>query len=835
MRSRWKATRLRLKLAQRAAKSAARSLLARLNRARKWLDRLDIPLSQLQWILLLYAIFGLLYTFSTPAFEAHEEIWHFGYVQHLRATGDLPRQVFDGSDTIYAQHGSQPPLYYALMALLTSPFDISQADVMAQLNPYVARSQPDSWGNKNLIVPAESPSAWQDARGTIVLIRLAGLAFGAMTVALAHRIGRIVSPQRHVVAFAAAAVTAFNPMFIFVCASVSNDSLAMLLNAGLILGLLTCVKSGFSATRSLIIGLLFAASCLTKLTALAMLPALLFVAALLWWRRRDRAGAALYIASLLLCWLLIAGWWHWRNLQLYGEPTGMLMMANIAGPRGPTFGIGELLADFQHFRMSYWGLFGALNIQLSSLFYLLLDLVSLLSLFGCAFLLLQLLAISDFAYARYELAYLATLACIVAPLLIGVLYWNTLTRAADGRILFPFIAAISPLVALGFVEMVWWTVFSLRPPNLEFVRAGDAVPRELLHGAMLWQLRFFAIVALLAPITVIAGQYAAPQTIARTPDNASPVYAAFDEVALLAYERVDRRYSPGDKIRVKLYWQPLSQSASDKSLVLTLVDDYNQTIGRYESYPGAGKLRTSTWQPNAIYPDEYVIPLHAAATGRYPFGLRVEWRDQSSEHDIMATDADGMTIAPVRLNMGAVVSARVGDAGLGFLEIPADQQPAFDDSIRLERYFVDQELNELMLGWKTETAPDENYTVFAHLLAESGELLAQADAPPRLPTKYWRWGETFTTHHTLPADLPLLEHTLSVGWYLNDGDSLPRLEYFVEATEDETEALESEYRDAYIIPWDIMLESIQLTQEAADATATASASDETDISDEPTQ
>ena len=66
-------------------------------------------------------MFGAIYALATPVFEANEEIWHFGYVEHLRQTGSLPHQVFDGRDTIYRQHGSQPPLYYSLMAIATAP------------------------------------------------------------------------------------------------------------------------------------------------------------------------------------------------------------------------------------------------------------------------------------------------------------------------------------------------------------------------------------------------------------------------------------------------------------------------------------------------------------------------------------------------------------------------------------------------------------------------------------------------------------------------------------------------------------------------------------------
>ena len=85
---------------------------------RGWLklNSINLPLSPIQWILLFYILLGIGYMTAAPVFEANDEIWHFGYLQHLRQTGSLPHQQPDSPEqTLYRQHGSQPPLYYALM------------------------------------------------------------------------------------------------------------------------------------------------------------------------------------------------------------------------------------------------------------------------------------------------------------------------------------------------------------------------------------------------------------------------------------------------------------------------------------------------------------------------------------------------------------------------------------------------------------------------------------------------------------------------------------------------------------------------------------------------
>ena len=644
------------------------------------------------------------------------------------------------------------------------------------------------------------------------MVRAIGLALGAATIVSVYKIGELVAPQRPTVAFVAAAFTGLNPMFIFVCASVNNDSLSMLLNGAIVLLMLRTLRDGFTLRYTIVIALLFALTSLTKLTGLVLLPVLFGAALFAFRKKKDRRGLLLFLYLLVLCWLLIAGWWYVRNVQLYGEPLGMITMANIAGPRGITFNLADVFAEYQQFRMSYWGLFGALNIQVTGIFYVLLDLMTFLSLVGFVFLLLQLLAISDFAYARYELSHLLTLCSALIVLWIGVLYWSSLTRTAEGRMLFPLIAVVSPLLAVGFVEVVWWIVFSLRPPNLEFVRAGDAVPKELLHETMLWQLRFLGVFAFFAPFTVIASQYGAPQPIVTLPDRAQPVYAEYGDVALIAYERNDRRYTTGDKVRLKLYWQVLEQSPTDNSIILTLVDDRKQEIGSYATFPGAGSLRTSNWQAGAIYPDEYLITINQAAYGRYPFDLKVEWENMETEETIAATNVENETIAPILLNIGAVVTARFQASTTGFSEIPVDSQPVFDEVIRLEAFQLDLDLNEIALRWKSESAPDESYTVFAHLLDADGNILTQDDVAPRLPTKYWRWGESFTTYHRFAPDYKMLDYKVIVGFYLNDGLTYPRAEYatIVEEEEEEKELL----LDSYAIPWDMAIQVIDMTATA---------------------
>ena len=57
--------------------------------------------------------------------------------------------------------------------------------------------------------------------------------------------------------------------------------------------------------------------------------------------------------------------------------------------------------------------------------------------------------------------------------------------------------------------------------------------------------------------------------------------------------------------------------------------------------------------------------------------------------------------------------------------------------------------------------------------------IGQDDNTPRLPTKYWRWGESFTTFHRFDPAYNMLDYRVAVGWYIFDGLTYPKFEYSV--------------------------------------------------------
>jgi len=743
-----------------------------------------IPLSPLQWILAVYLCFGLAYLVATPVFEASDEVWHFGMVEYIIENHDLPVQTLASRFEPNRQEGSQPPLYYALSAVVASAFDLSDIESYRQYNPHAQTGVPGSYGNKNMVLRDQPVAPVRGTAAAVYALRFISVLMGLGTIWAVYQCGRLASPQRPVVALVAAAITAFNPMFLFISSSVNNDNLVILLNSFAIYYMLLTLRDGFKPGRSLLIALLIALGALTKLSALALVPVIAIAALWVAYKRKDWKGLITLGAMMLGAWAIFAGWWYVRNLVLYGELFGSVTMANVAGPRETPFTLSTALSEFEGFRRFYWGIFGASNIQIGDLFYALVDFVVLTSMFGLMFLVAQLAAIKDFRFAREELSRLLFLLGVLLVGMIGFFLWTAQTYATQGRLLFPFFAATSPLLAAGLIEVVWWFLFFLSPPDRSFVQAGQAVAPEILSRGSAMPIYFLGFMALMIPFGTIAPEYTPPPTVDRLPDGAQQVYARYGDVELIGYQYQDRRYYPSEPVRVTLYWNVLSQSREDYSVSLALVDRVGNAIGKVDSYPGAGTLRTTTWQPGKIYEDRYVVQLNPFLTGRYPFRMQVGWWDFDTSKTILPSDAEQKPMASVLLNMGALVSQDYQEDVAGIYRFNPERLEANEfrlseqdvPLVKLMGFGFDRETSLLKLRWQAKGTMEKDYRAFAHVVMTPDQPpLGQADVVPELPTHYWRYDEQFITVHALQYQepLPVGNYQLIVGWY--DPETFQRL------------------------------------------------------------
>ncbi len=701
-----------------------------------------------------FLILALIYAWATPPLEASDELWHFGLIDAIADSGELPVQAA-GIKTPWEQEGSQPPLYYLISAVLVRGIDRSDFDIMRQPNPHAIAGVPGAVGNKNLVLHASPHPFPQGTALAVYVLRLFSTALGCITVATvylsAQELATLLKSEqgdtfatRYMPLFAAS-LTAFNPMFLFITASVNNDNLVTALNTVIIWQILVMLRQGLSARRSIGIAILLALTSLSKLSGLVLMPiaflAVFYILYKTYRFEKPEFKAALrksltFALLVIGAWLVIAAWWYLRNLNLYGELFGTGTMAMVAGVREGTFTLQTMLDEFQGFRFGYWGVFGAFNIMTFRWFYDVMDVVVLIAIAGIVVHTWRNRLSHDY------LARLVLLALIVGAGIIGVISWTAQTYASQGRLLFPYIAAISALLAVGIVELI--------------ARIGRA---SMLRSVLLV---FPAVFAFMVPFASIAPQYAAPIAIDKLPDTAQQVYARFGDVALVGYETPDQRYLLGEMVPVTVYWQVIEPSKQDLSLYLHATLDDGTVIGKVDSYPGAGRLQTTQWQAGAIYADTYAIPLHDDTGEISRLRVQVGWWDYHSGEGIASTDEQGNPLPSVMVDVG-------GFGALTQSELPEDSVSidpvSFGGMIRLVGYQLDGD--NLTLIWESDGRLSTNDTVFVQVVDGDNQVVGQGDAPPSLPTHYWMRGERFLTRHTIGYANPPMpgEYRLLVGWY----------------------------------------------------------------------
>ena len=414
---------------------------------------------------LLPAVFfcvGLVYLFASPNFEASDTERHVALINWIAKNGQLPVQS-PSKDTVYRQQASQPPLYYLVMATIWRFMDTADFDDYYQPNPLVIAGVPERLGNRNLVFYQQPYPP--DLTGTslaLYVIRALTLAMGAVTVAAVYQSARTVMPERPGFAALAASLVAFNPMFIFISASVSNDPPVSMLTALIAWQMLRMLRDGFQTRRSLILALLVAIAALTKLNGLVLGATSALAGCYVFYRSRDRRGFLTLGFLMLGFWLALSGWWYLRNLNLYGELFGTGAMLDNFGRRH--ISPGRLIREeFEGLRISFWALFGAFSILTHKLFYLAMDGLSLL---GVAGLVLFVARNRRRSFALSAIFFLGLALALGGAMLI---WWSSQTSASTGRLLFPYITSISLLLALGLV--------TLRIPPLVI-----ALPNVLVRG-----------------------------------------------------------------------------------------------------------------------------------------------------------------------------------------------------------------------------------------------------------------------------------------------------------------------------------------------------------------
>jgi hypothetical protein len=730
-------------------------------------------------IVCLYLALGAVYSIASPLFEPSDEHNHYPFVQRLATGGGLPIQRA-GEKTLWGQEGSQPPLYYAVTAWLTSWINTDDMAALLYRNPHDQRGVPGTTDNVNMYIHAEESFPWRNTALAVHLIRLFSVLLGAGTILCTYTIAAWLFPSQPAIASTAMALNAFLPMFIFISASVNNDNLVIFLSSLALLLLLRMIRRGASAWQLAGVGGVIGLACLAKLSALGLLPLACLALALRSFRVHREQGddhrllrtAARWIGSCTLVIapaLLLAGWWYVRNVQLYGDVLGLGAMVAIAGGRPPLSSLSDLLGEFRGFRYSFWGVLGGFNVLLRPTWvYMLLDIASVLALTGLA----VWVWCKWRGRAQAPWSELVLLAAWIGIEAAALLRWTSTTLASQGRLMFAALSAICLFLALGLVGLL--------PPRGQRVAAWGV-------GGLLF------LLAASTPFVTLRPAYApAPLlTTADVPASAKRFDVDYGGVMrLLAFDVGQERVQPGDLLPVTLYWQALKPMAEDFSIYLQLFG-WQQDLGQRDSYPGGGARPTSRLEPGQVVADTYFIPVRPDARGPAPAWLSAGLYRLSSQEKLPATDAQGKPVIFPILTKLALDSPTATLAGARPIE--ADREGvSFGGRVRLARFDLaagEQAVVSIRAGqvmtvtlyWQTLAPIGADYKAFVHLRDAADRTVAQVDAPPLqgfYPSSAWQPGEILndTQQIVLPADLAPGRYRIVAGLY--HAQSGERLEVF---------------------------------------------------------
>jgi 4-amino-4-deoxy-L-arabinose transferase-like glycosyltransferase len=540
------------------------------------------------WLLALivaFLILGLVYSVTVPLFEPPDEIWHFAFADHLVKGGGLP--VFSAEKSAFLREGGQPPLYYAVVALAILPFDRSDFPSWVRFNashPAITRGATSDTPNV-FIHTSREDWPWTGSVLAIHIARLVSLVFGALTVAGVYRVGCLVT-GRNDLALLSAALVALTPQFVFICSSVNNDSLAAATSvwAGVTALEISDFKIEISKRYAIGVGILLGFGLLAKLGGLVLIPliALAFLIRLIR-KPSDLKFEIWYLIFdgliILGMALVVSGWWFARNVALYGDPLGWSVWLSDIGVRTPTPTLWQLVTELPALFRTYWAELPGylLNAPLSWV----LAAITTFALVGVVKSLLYAFRppTSDSKFDIWVLTFVLLWFGIV---FVGVLRYMQTTPAARGRLLFPALAPIGVLMAVGL------GMWSKRPWP----------PSVLAVGLF--------VLTSVAPFVLIGPAFAKP-VLALLPTDARPVQAQFGDCVELIGVRFADHAQPGGTLSVTTYWRMLKENPRDQRLLIRLMRPDGNSAGQVEAILGTNLYPTTLWRPGQIIVDTHAV------------------------------------------------------------------------------------------------------------------------------------------------------------------------------------------------------------------------------------
>jgi len=386
-----------------------------------------------------FMAFAAAYAFTNPPGEAPDEHWHLAYANYLAEHRELPVQT---DPARHVDQGHHFPLYYLTAAAL-----IRLVDGDGRVDPgFEPNSAFIAYGGGRGDVPRFQSRPANGDLGSFRVLRLLGVFFGALTVLFVGLAARQVLPEGPWML--APAFVAGIPQFQFVSAAVSNDSL-MTATAALVTWMLIRAIEKPEPKRWIALGFATGLAIWAKKSNLVLVPVGLLAAL-------ASPGQGGYWKSVVLRWsavllpvLIVAGPLFLRQQIVYGDALGNGMeratLPQLVDPKPITD--RYFVRTFPSITArSFVAHFGWMNVAVPTVsiaahwfLSILLGLLALTGLFDRGRRIITLVLLSAVAFAAA-----------------GLTWYNLTYTQAQGRLLYPALAAMALLLALGADRLKNW-------------------------------------------------------------------------------------------------------------------------------------------------------------------------------------------------------------------------------------------------------------------------------------------------------------------------------------------------------------------------------------------
>lgn len=695
------------------------------------------PAFWLTSIVVAFIALSFISSYNLPLFAGFDETAHYRTVDYYARYAALPDLTRAPSHEAH-----QPPLYYSMGALLIAP--IERDDIDAVLQSTAETPGNPRWNKTPLDIFRVTGAAQ-----ALLTLRLFSILLGAITVALAYALARRLrlTPPFSLLA---AALLAFNPKFLMLSASVSNDISAI---CAAVLCLILCawyMNHEPSLRGAFALGASVGLAVLCKTSGLGLGLPVVFA---LVWSAATQARYRKLARYIVTCGmaaafggLLVAGWLYVIQLSRYGSPLAweQVNLLNRFSMRAAPLDLGQYLTMLPPMLPTLWGINRDLPLRFIG------DAIA-------AVILLIAVAGWTIGIARREIpAVIGLLPVAMAGSLIALAPWMRLYGGTeDSRLLPTVFASMAILSAAGIAIVV----------SRIKVRGAWLIP--IIAGiSLIWA--GIAPFILLAPaflqLQPLAGQAYIPQLSMAEREllPLTPVAQFENGIELAQAVITPLRVKPGDVVSITIAWRVTRPVLHPSMLTLEAFDTSGHSLAKLDIRPLDGRISTALWQVGDVYRETYGLTM-ATATGDAPVLADIYAGWHGAEPPYMVSGLVG----------SQRLSALIGRVKVRASSVPASAPYAvgasFGGVISLDGYSLQG--NSLTLAWRAIGRLPLDYQVFVHALDAQGKSIGQADGPLPMAAALWDTGETILDRRQVSV---LAGGSILVGVYdLATGARLP--------------------------------------------------------------